>query len=77
MNQYQLNHRGNVPGLVKVEPVKLTELQLTADGDVIWDPSCRTCTESNPFGIAFVPSHRASSRCQSGGRNHCTCDSCF
>jgi hypothetical protein len=25
----------------------------------------------------FAPRHKASSRCQSGGRSHCTCDTCF
>ena len=25
----------------------------------------------------FFPPHRASSLCQSGGHNHCTCDTCF
>lgn len=26
---------------------------------------------------SMLPSHSASSRCESGGRNHCTCDTCF
>lgn len=25
----------------------------------------------------FAPMHKASSRCQSGKNNHCTCDVCF
>ena len=27
--------------------------------------------------LTMMPSHDASSRCQSGGHNHCTCDTCF
>lgn len=25
----------------------------------------------------MMPSHSASERCESGKRNHCTCDTCF
>lgn len=34
---------------------------------------CSTCDDHGAFG----PPHNASSRCQSGGRDHCTCDTCF
>ena len=34
-------------------------------------PPCVVCTSGSP-----VP-HMASPNCQSGGRNHCTCDACF
>jgi len=47
------------------------------------DPDCKTCraeayarTDKMPYDV-WMPSHRASSRCRSGGRNHCTCDTCF
>jgi len=33
--------------------------------------------ETNGQKLAMMPSHTASSRCQSGGYNHCTCDTCF
>jgi hypothetical protein len=47
------------------------------------DPTCSTCreevysrTDKMPFDV-FMPNHKASSRCRSGHRNHCTCDTCF
>lgn len=46
-------------------------------------PDCRTCQDdAYPALIAgkafpFGPSHRASDRCLSGRRNHCSCDTCF
>lgn len=36
---------------------------------------CPFCDSFNP-GDMFPP-HDASSRCLSGGLNHCTCDTCF
>lgn len=54
--------------------------RLVASGAV--DLSCAACvpaveqvlaTGERPFG----PRHRASQRCQSGRRDHCTCDTCF
>jgi hypothetical protein len=42
---------------------------------VTHDPTCTYCQQFKP-GDMF-PSHEASKRCQSGGRNHCTCDTCF
>lgn len=43
------------------------------------DPGCSYCREfyDHPRLAPFAPSHRASARCQSGGRAHCTCDTCF
>lgn len=39
---------------------------------------CKVCVETGANRPhAFVPQHFASPRCQSGGRNHCTCDICF
>lgn len=35
---------------------------------------CRSCIL---IGDGFGPSHEASSRCESGGHAHCTCDTCF
>jgi hypothetical protein len=44
-----------------------------------YDPNCRACEElrDHPTLNPFMPSHRALSSCRSGGRPHCTCDSCF
>ena len=39
------------------------------------DGSCKTCNEHKPGEI--MPPHDASVRCESGRRNHCTCDICF
>lgn len=38
---------------------------------------CSRCDEFRAQGEDFHPNHYASSRCESGGRNHCTCDVCF
>jgi hypothetical protein len=40
-----------------------------------WDPDCAYCQQHVPGSM--MPSHTASPRCQSGSRNHCTCDTCF
>jgi hypothetical protein len=49
------------------------------------DPNCKSCQEyfypiarvgENIWNV-FAPRHKASSRCQSGKRPHCTCDICF
>lgn len=39
------------------------------------EEACSTCQEYKRHG--FGPSHFASSNCQSGKHNHCTCDTCF
>lgn len=46
------------------------------------DPACTICQDrygTLPFVTpnVFGPTHKASSRCQSGKRPHCTCDTCF
>lgn len=36
------------------------------------------CSYCEQFGGSLMmPPHEASKSCQSGGRNHCTCDTCF
>jgi hypothetical protein len=37
-------------------------------------PGCSYCDGEK---TSFHPSHDASSRCESGKRNHCSCDACF
>lgn len=37
---------------------------------------CKTC-ESVKASNGFGPSHDASYGCESGKRDHCTCDTCF
>lgn len=49
------------------------------------NPTCKTCIEifypqiniGKRISDIFAPRHQASSRCESGKRNHCTCDTCF
>jgi hypothetical protein len=53
--------------------------RLEASGDL--DPTCNGCREryeskGMPYDV-FAPRHKASDRCQSGKRSHCTCDTCF
>lgn len=36
---------------------------------------CKYCDEHRDDQM--MPSHTASSRCESGKRPHCTCDTCF
>lgn len=38
---------------------------------------CSFCQREKARGNSFYPNHKASTRCESGGRNHCTCDTCF
>lgn len=44
---------------------------------------CRLCDEAAypvlraGHDMPFMPRHTASSRCRSGHRPHCTCDTCF
>lgn len=42
------------------------------------DPGeCPFCDRMREYGVTFHPDHDASSSCQSGKREHCTCDTCF
>ena len=35
------------------------------------------CTYCEETAGKFAPRHKASERCESGKRNHCSCDICF
>lgn len=39
-------------------------------------PGCKSCADNVGEGFPR-PYHDASPRCESGGRTHCTCDTCF
>jgi hypothetical protein len=41
-----------------------------------WTRVCSECDRVKANG-GFGPPHNASPRCESGGHNHCTCDTCF
>lgn len=49
------------------------------EGDGSFAPigECGYCDQHREMETRFMPSHYASSRCRSGGNNHCTCDTCF
>ena len=51
--------------------------RLESTGDI--DPNCKGCEPyyEHPVASPFCPNHKASARCESGGYNHCTCDTCF
>lgn len=36
-------------------------------------PSCETCWQAD----SMTPHHDPSPACESGGRDHCTCDTCY
>lgn len=38
---------------------------------------CKERYEAKDPTSVFVPNHQASTRCESGRRPHCTCDTCF
>lgn len=38
---------------------------------------CPTCDDMRDKKQHFHPSHAASERCESGKRNHCSCEICF
>jgi hypothetical protein len=38
---------------------------------------CAYCDRERAAGNEFHPSHDASDRCESGKREHCSCDTCF
>jgi hypothetical protein len=43
----------------------------------IYHDGCGYCETEKEAGRTFFPPHRSSPRCRSGGRPHCTCDTCF
>jgi hypothetical protein len=40
-------------------------------------PGCQSRYDAEDASMVMAPSHRAKPNCQSGGRHHCTCDTCF
>lgn len=41
------------------------------------DPECTFCQKLIAEGTTFAPPHDASDGCESGKREHCSCDFCF
>lgn len=56
-------------------PVAGTYVELTTSAAEI--AACAFCQAEKARGNTFYPNHFASPRCESGGRNHCSCDTCF
>lgn len=63
------SHNNSSAGLVRVE----------VDGhSILVHPDCNYCTERVEAGSWFFPAHWSGVVCQSsGGRPHCSCDTCF
>jgi len=38
---------------------------------------CKYCQDCKEKGETLMPPHFAKLRCESGGKEHCTCDICF
>lgn len=38
---------------------------------------CKYCDDERVDGNDFHPAHDASNNCESGKRQHCSCDTCF
>lgn len=57
--------------------------RLEREGEI--DPFCKMCIrvfypqlmEGKRISDIFAPGHKASKRCESDKRPHCTCDTCF
>jgi len=70
--RFDRKHTNSITRLVAI-------LDMELRGELVRD--CKGCAEfyDDP-GMPldhFAPSHKASERCRSGGRNHCTCRTCF
>lgn len=70
---------GSVPPTQQERAANIKRLE----GLGILDPACKTCQDEfypsyREKGVGpFAPNHKASERCRSGKRAHCTCDTCF
>ena len=60
--------------MTEQEHIELLRLQAKARQEEI--ANCKYCQEIKASG-GFGPPHFASPNCQSGRRNHCSCDTCF
>lgn len=62
---------GVANGTVEIRDDGWTDTHFAPPGE------CGYCDSQREAEATFFPSHQAMSHCRSGGRNHCTCDSCF
>jgi hypothetical protein len=59
----------------KPREAKAEVAKLNARTSFVLDGSCQTCAQLAKGEMC--PPHDASPRCESGKRNHCSCDNCF
>ena len=67
------------------EPEKRTAVLIDASNVYRWmilhdqdpAPDCLSCAKIKNGSDKHAPRHMPSTRCQSGNRPHCTCDTCF
>ncbi|MFZ2239090.1 MAG: hypothetical protein WAV90_06045 [Gordonia amarae] len=65
----------NLPAHLRLGQVDGRPVVLCRIG-VFWDSGCRLCQGRTSVDQS-MPSHLPTSSCNSGGRNHCTCDACY
>lgn len=46
-------------------------------GHLAPEGECSYCDRARATNDTMAPPHNASTRCQSGSHNHCTCDRCY
>lgn len=70
----QLSYYGHTPE--EWEALTRDERQV-AMGRLAPVGECVSCDRARESSDTMAPRHTASDRCQSGKRNHCTCDTCY
>ena len=63
--------------MVAVRAIELAARPYFINGDRRYVAGCSFCEREHARGNRFFPSHVASTRCESGRHDHCTCDTCF
>lgn len=53
------------------QPSNEQYIYMAAEGE------CVACDHARATNDQMMPSHTASTRCESGRRSHCTCDRCY
>lgn len=53
------------------QPSNEQYIYMAAEGE------CVACDRARATNDQMMPSHTASTRCESGRRSHCTCDRCY
>jgi len=73
----QGTHNPLVVGSIPTRPTMKTESEQQPYIKQMPKGECTYCDLQYDKPNGFFPPHTASPRCQSGGYNHCTCDTCF